>query len=316
MVYSYTKSPASLDRLYSEIESSIITVALDKSLTIIFGDQLTIAFKASISSEEKDILDGIISSHDGTPLDENIPTSVKIEDLAKSQDDKLIIHQTSRPIGTFTYFTGASDSDLHEGMVGGDVSDGKKLKLHMESGVSEGEALLELNNIINETSIHEGYFQWKNALNDDVTLEIVPKITSYNMSTNPTGFMVYGNNIIPHPAGQAEITDLKLVQCVENEQGIRPPGYWNATYNVDTNQFENITAANGNGEYNIFVNEIPLFRFANQLPALGDGFIMLQSSDYSKLGHNLAIKLKAKTCGNAHEWWCSAFLTFYRKKTC
>lgn len=71
-----------------------------------------------------------------------------------------------------------------------------------------------------------------------------------------TAFMLYGGYlVIPVPEGYGNILvntqDMVFVQCVENEFGNKPAGYWNATFNTSTKKFENIAPAlDGKGEFN------------------------------------------------------------------
>lgn len=74
-MYSYTKSPISLDRLAQEIQTSSIVTALDHMNY--FGSALDIFFKAVLSDDDKSILDGIVTNHGGTPLPSG-PQSVVI----------------------------------------------------------------------------------------------------------------------------------------------------------------------------------------------------------------------------------------------
>lgn len=62
--YNYIKSPVSAGTLTTEIDDSSIEVGLDY---IIFKspDSLSITFSGSLSSENKDVLDSVVSNHDG-----------------------------------------------------------------------------------------------------------------------------------------------------------------------------------------------------------------------------------------------------------
>ena len=238
----------------------------------------------------------------------------------KTLDKKKYIHQTSRPLGTFTYFSGAGDDQSDPTKIGGEVTEEEKLKLHLPVGTMSKTVYMDLNMVVNKTHIHEGYLQWLGALNDDITMTLVPKLTSYSAGSN-TNYNLYNGYLVIPAAGDGEIVvgteDIELVQCVPDEKGDVQPGYWSADFNEETKQFEDITAAPlGDGGYNIFGAEAPLFRFANKIPALGEGFIMLQTADQSRIGHGMRIKIKADTCGNGHEWFCNAFITFHREKTC
>lgn len=65
VIYQFTKEVNS-PRLQNEIQNSSITVALDYIQTN--GSDLKVYFKSSLSSEEEDVLDGIVSSHVNSPL--------------------------------------------------------------------------------------------------------------------------------------------------------------------------------------------------------------------------------------------------------
>lgn len=65
-VFTYTKSPVSIDRLKSEITTSLITIALD--YINLFGDNLDIYFKTDLPPSDKSILDLIILDHTGEPF--------------------------------------------------------------------------------------------------------------------------------------------------------------------------------------------------------------------------------------------------------
>lgn len=79
--YSYyisdtANNKVDVERLKKEIEDSSITVALD----FISADNIKIYvnFKAELSDDEEEILNGIISEHSGEPLDYVAPTKVKV----------------------------------------------------------------------------------------------------------------------------------------------------------------------------------------------------------------------------------------------
>lgn len=76
-MYSYTKTPVSLDRLTQEIQQSSIVTALDHM--VLFGAALDIYFKSTLSSEDETTLSSIVTAHDGTPLSENVVQNVAIQ---------------------------------------------------------------------------------------------------------------------------------------------------------------------------------------------------------------------------------------------
>lgn len=86
----YTKTPVALDSLIKAISDSVnIIIALDSATTSLFGDQLTVGFKADLS--DWSYVDAIVTAHDGVPLPQNDVTSVSIaEDLSVLKTSTLI----------------------------------------------------------------------------------------------------------------------------------------------------------------------------------------------------------------------------------
>lgn len=76
-VYNYTKVVAS-DRLELEIRESNITVALDYITTS--GSNLDIYFKASLSEAEETALDGLVTAHVATALEDNTIKPVSVQE--------------------------------------------------------------------------------------------------------------------------------------------------------------------------------------------------------------------------------------------
>ena len=237
-------------------------------------------------------------------------------------DGKQVVQSTPRKIGTYIYFTGSGDKESDALNCGGSSDDSELFCLHHEVGNDAVQSLYrDLNTIANETHVHTGFVQWRDALNDHITFEIVPKVTPYASGSN-TNFNLYGGYLIIPAAGNGLISvnsgDMKLVQCVANEFGTKPAGFWNATFNSTTKVFENITAAPyGNGEYNMFGVEVILSRFVNKLILLGDdGILPLNGSDITQIPHGGRLKVTSKTMGADHDWYWNATLVLYRKKTC
>jgi hypothetical protein len=61
MIKTYTKEQFTLDLLEKEIRDSAITIALDFISAL--GNQITIAFKATLSAEEEVLLETIVANH-------------------------------------------------------------------------------------------------------------------------------------------------------------------------------------------------------------------------------------------------------------
>jgi hypothetical protein len=251
-----------------------------------------------------------------------IPTSLVTLSSPKDTDNKPIFHTTPRPLGLFTYYTSTGDNQDDPTAVGGDVEDSNVMCFCMNSGISTMSKYLDLNTIYNTTLISQGIAQWTSAVHDEIKLEIIPRQTSFVPSTN-TYYNLYGGYLIVPAAGDGhiDITETpNLVQNVPNEFGIRPAGFWDATFNPNTKQFENITAAPyGTGEFNMFGEigmDIVLFRFGNKIRLLGDGTLVLPSHDSQRVGHGMRFKITCTTFEDPHSWRASMCFIMHRAITC
>jgi len=306
-------------RLNNEIVASTITRALDYINTS--ADDCDIWFLDTLTAGDVTTLSGVVAAHDGTAL----PTTAMPVSLSEEYRDKsgrLRIQETSRPLNTHTYFTGAGDDPTDVTDVGG----GEFLNVcHTISGATTQSVTIDLNMIENETYIHEGYITWKNACCDSVSFEVIPRTVNYTVSSG-TYYNIYGGYLVVPAAGDgtANITsditqpDGGLVYMADNDVGVTPTAYWNADWNTTTKEFENIAAAPlGDGRYNMFTVAVVLSRFANRLPLIGDGFIMLQSADAEQIGHGMRFRLTAITSATEpdHDWKLGGILTFHRKNS-
>lgn len=231
-------------------------------------------------------------------------------------DGRMVMHATPRKRGLVTQFTALDDDQTDATKIGGGSS--HLAKTHTTAGANS--YYFDLNTIINETHIHSGCLQWKDALNDEVKLEVVPQVTASSAGTG-TNYNLYGGYLIIPAAGNGTLTvadgDRKLVQVPMNEFGNRQgAGYWDATFNQTTKLFENIIPnLTGTGEYNMFSVEVPLDRFGNRIPVLGTGAIFFQSHDASMLGHGNRLKITATGVGADHTWMWNLTLVLFRKRT-
>jgi len=241
---------------------------------------------------------------------------------AETTDGKHYVHDTCRPLGTYTYFTSRDDDHTDPHAVGG--SDENTIDLKWDHPASEGNnpevVYLDFNTINNETHVRQGDIMWKDAqLGDNLSFSIVPKTTSYSADTN-TNFDLYGGYLIIPAAGDGTISvaneDMVLVQNVPNEYGNLAAGYWDADWNTTTKQFENIVAnPYGTGEYNMFGLEVKLHCFMQRRQLLGSGRKDCMTNDIARLGHHMRMKIEARTAGTDHAWSGNGTLMMYRKKT-
>lgn len=244
----------------------------------------------------------------------NLPITL---DAPKSLDDKPFIATTPRPIGTFTYVSSRGDDNSDQTK----VDSGAFIEyVHTNGqGVAVHDPIyFDINAVVNETHIHTGRVDWKGAIRDRLSIQIVPQVTPVSDGSN-TMFNVVGGVVIAAAGNGTKVVDLataKLVQMTPNEFGVTPPGYWDATFNTSTKQFENISFnAVGKGKYNIFATELVLNAFIPCFLMLGDGWYELDSHDVTQLGHNTRIKFIPETRGTDHDWQMCVAIQLYRKKT-
>lgn len=234
--------------------------------------------------------------------------------------DKIRTYQSCRPLGTKICFTGVGDNSANQYAVGG----GQELYYEHYIGDSTSTSIyIDFNCIENITYLYEGYASWQDCNGDTMSFTVVPKVTTVTAGTN-TMYNVYGGYLVIPAAGNgtAQIADAdkKLVPVVPSiDTGIiTTPGYWNATWNTTTKQFENVTAAPaGNGSYNMYSYEITGSTFCNRLPMFGTttGWSLMDTSDAEMFPHNMRVKITFRTRLPDHSWKWGGVITLYRSKT-
>ncbi len=245
-------------------------------------------------------------------------------------DSKLMVYESSRPLGSKIYFTCEGDdySSGHDTIGGGS----SMYYTHEIDDPSNVELYIDFNTIENESYIHEGYLMWSGALGDDVTLEFVPTVTPWTFTGTGgnchivTGQGVpdftYGYLIVPAAPGTGSInvdaTAMQMIQVLPSfDYGIvKDPGYWDADYNSTTHQFENIVPNyTGTGKYNMMGQEVVLSRFVNHMTLLDKGFLQLQTAESEGLPHHVRMRITFNTKTPDHVWSCSCMMVLHRKRT-
>lgn len=236
-------------------------------------------------------------------------------------DKRHVIHATPRFLGTYTYFTGYDDNHNDPHAVGGSSNVNRFVWNHSVSGDNPDVVYGDFNTIINRTFVRQGDIMWKDAVQDALSVEIVPKTTDYT-SGSGTSYDLYGGFlIIPAAPGSGGISvdadDMVLVQVTPNEFGDMAAGYWDADWNESTKEFDNVQPNyTGEGEYNMFGAEVVLHRFMNKRPVMGTGMKDCKTEDVAQLGHGMRVKISAHTMGTDHAWSGAATFMLYRAKTC
>jgi len=335
--YNYTidqflNNKYDLSKLDREIRSSSITVAINYLTGT--EEDVDIYFKNYLQVDEVTTLSGIVAVHDGIDdsidyqsvkimsVDEGTHMNASIYDVPTDRSGKLRVHQTSRKLGTKTYWTGCGDdlSDITD--VGG--GNQKFLLNHTISGSLTEAVYIDFNICLNETWIHEGLINWENCKGDSVTLEMVSRATGIVSGTN-TNYNLYGGYMVIPAAGDGTIevtSDITspiggLVYMPNNDLDESPTAFWNADFNSSTGLYENISPAPyGDGRYNMFAGEILFARFTNRILLLNSGFMPLSCSDTDELGNGFRLKMTGETNIDKgdHEWSVAATIVFHRAR--
>lgn len=228
------------------------------------------------------------------------------------------VQTTPRTKGFSTVFLGAGDDPSDVASVGGN-SGVTYTSWHHEIGDAMTKKIyVSMNTALNETHVQEGYLTFKDALNDRVSVDFVPKLTPYIASTN-TQFSIWGDLIVPAAGdGNINITPGSEVfvsrgQDLDNG-GLLGAGFWNADLDVETGIYSNLAPApQGDGIYNMFASEQVFTKFVNQVHALGNGTIHARAADKSDHPHNVMMRITVDTVGPDHEWWGNLIWTSYRR---
>lgn len=298
-----------LNRLTQEIGSSSIIIALDYVNTDV--DDCDIWFMSTLSSTDQTSLGTVVSVHDGEPLpDTPIPTT--------GPDGKLMVYESSRPIGTKIYFTSEGDNNDNNYQVGG----GQEIVVnHVVNDSTSQVIYMDFNTIENKSYLHEGYIMWSGCSGDCLTLELLPSVTPYTGGSN-TMFNLYGGYLITPAGGDGNInvdtTSMVLIERVPSfDTGeYESSAYWDADYNTTTHEFSNIQPNySGEGKYNMFGYDVILNRFVNRIVLVGQGWLQLQTAESERIPHNIRMKMTAHTKYPDHDWSCSVILVLHRKKT-
>lgn len=242
-----------------------------------------------------------------------------------TRDGKMSVHSTPAPVGATTYFTGVGDDPSDKASVGG----GQKMLI--DHKVSEGDNNLDVhfNMAANKTYLHSGYVIWAGAVQDTISLYVMAygSTNAAGANTNFTTLAFPGHpwdgKLILSAAGDGDldVTAPVLVgfHASENkDESDRPPRYWNATWNPATKVYDNLAAAPaGDGEFNMFTEDMSLFCFAREIILEGDNYTpwAFQSHDSQRLGDGMFLRMIPATGGTDHAWRCMTTLIMHREHT-
>jgi hypothetical protein len=238
----------------------------------------------------------------------------------RDRSGKLRVHQTSRKLGTRIMWTGIGDDPSDITKVGG----GETLSFQYKVGdIDPMIKYIDFNVAENETWLHEGYLTWQGGQMDTLSLQMVPRTVTVSGTTGSDMTVYGGYLVVPTPPGGGNYvvtSDLTqpaggLVYMPDNDLGESPTAYWDADYNEDTHEYENIRPNyTAQGRYNIFSYEVVFAEFMRQIPFLGSGFIPLNSSDTDQLGQGMRLKMIADTNTSVadHDWSIACIMCLHR----
>lgn len=235
-------------------------------------------------------------------------------------DGRHLSHSTPRYLGTYTYFTSYDDDHSDPHSVGGDDTCALMWDITTQSA-NPTNVYLDFNTVKNDTYVRQGDITWEDAKFDTISMDIVPKTTDYVSTTSGTTYDLYGGYLItPNPYGtgliQVAENDMVPVEMTPNEFGSYPAGYWDAEWNETTKKYDNITPNYlGTGGYNMFGEEVKLYRFLNKKMLLGSHTKICPTDDSSQIGHNMRLKMTLETYGVPHPWRGCGTVMMYRSRT-
>lgn len=247
------------------------------------------------------------------------------EQFTKDAEGKILVKSSAKRLGQLIFWTGYGD-DTTNNVIG----NGEPMMSVREIGDPTTQIkYIDFNTINNMTQLYEGYLLWCSAQpGDRGSLSVVTSVVE-TIASSGTNYRLYNGYLVVPAAGDGDIEILSditdpdpttgcLVECDINELGNKTPGYWNADFDPIENKFSNITPAPyGDGDYNMFAQEVTVIKFANKINLLNSGNIRLNSTDADTINHGLRLKLELETDTTIedHKWSISVILTLQREQT-
>ena len=251
-------------------------------------------------------------------------------------EGKVYVHQSPTPVGATTYFTSTADDPSDPHAVGG----GSRLLMRHIAGEGDIPLDVHINAANNKTWLQSGYAIWEGAQWDYMDMGVYAygsttqagSNTLYNTLNDP-GHPWHGKLILSAAGdGALDVTAPKLVGFYPNpDEAASQPRYWNATWNPATKQYDDIAAApGGDGEFNMFTEEMKLFCFINHIIVNGTNSApwLLLTHDTQRLGDGVFIRFTPVTniedggtttappgAISDHDWSVGVTLVLHREKT-
>jgi len=267
------------DRLTQQIQQSAIVTALDSINTS--GDLCAVIFKAALSTGDVTILDGIVATHSGEPLPNDVPAPVQSYSGVATPspittDGRPVALNNLFPDYVMLYMAGAGDDST--------------------TGRGNGTVFQAQSDAAGDTDVEFYFNDWiyiaggnmrveGAALGDYATFEVHAPATPVTASGSNTGNCNLvdpgvGAAILIVPAAGNGAYNVDLTQAVpinsfNTDVPRQPTGYWDWSA-PDTGLGTVTPGAPGHSGYNLFSVALdPMVRFMAKFPLLGDNSINL-----------------------------------------
>jgi hypothetical protein len=265
-IASFPNKKVDTARLEQELVRSSITIALDHINQD--GNSIVVVYKMALQPAEKGLLDTLIGQHSGEPLPtQAMPVSFE---APTTSDGKLIVQPSMFPGGVYLYLTGAGDD--------GGRGNGQQFAVQSEAA---GDTSVEFH--FNDwVYLSGGGFTWQGAeFGDSMTFDFYSPATPVAPNQAHTGNCNLvdpgvGAAILIVPANGNGSFDVDLAHGVPvpayGPGGVGTVGFWDWS-EPDTGKGTLMAGTAGKAAWHLFAAPIPLVKFANRIPVMGDGFV-------------------------------------------
>jgi hypothetical protein len=263
---AFPNAKVDVDRLTQEIEESAISVALDH-IGVTSGS-CVITFKDELSAPEQTQLSSLVANHSGEPL----ANGVQIVELASpsTSEGRPVFQPSSFPGGVYLYIPGAGDSRT--------LGRGKGQTFGLESDVAGDSSIeFQFNDWVYASGgglVYEGgrFGDYADFMFVAPATPVVPNAGGTgNVRLVPPQAGYPSILIVPSPGTGTHDADLSQacpVPAIDpNDNGI---GYWDWSEPSTGLGTVSYSPTPGAARWFLFAVEMPLVKFVNRMPLLGD----------------------------------------------
>lgn len=316
MAVTYNKVKSDVDpyQLQFDVNASTDIAPVCTEITVDEGDQLTLVFNTSLSTEEESALDALILLH--TPVEEHF--SVTKLPFSRHLDGKLAVHSSAKPEPdghtTYAQWTGAGD-DLNlseEESIGA----GELLSFNMaydESGAHTTHKDIKFDPRHGRVWIHEAYLKFENGgVADYLDADVIAPATPLQQVQDLDYIVEDGWLKYAPPGSPSGGTHGLAGSPVLVPRSFAHDGDWDYDGTSLTPNFA------GNGEYKITTIERPIHRYFGKIPLRGTSatYFTMSSEETAELPVDLGyfIRVCVRNESNSN-WNLSIIMEIYRERT-